>query len=137
MHYQIGTEDPGAPKTTQHTRDNQHGFVQHQVVAAASQSIASTKFKGKNSTTAKCTEDLIIGQFCRNQNNSHICLTDTREHLDPHGKKGYKCKEYSIRQKKTTAGAFVDGNNNVILGLSTMYRENEWDGVLANPNDMK
>eukprot|EP00957_Ditylum_brightwellii_P161145 12270037-Ditylum_brightwellii.AAC.1 len=22
MHYQIGTEDPGVPKTTQHTRDN-------------------------------------------------------------------------------------------------------------------
>jgi hypothetical protein len=31
----------------------------------------------------------------------------------------------------------VDGNNNVILGISSMIRENEWNTDLAELNDMQ
>eukprot|EP00957_Ditylum_brightwellii_P066959 5082460-Ditylum_brightwellii.AAC.1 len=63
--------------------------------------------------------------------------SDTRERVDPHGKREYKFKELSVLKKKAIAGAFVDGNKNVILGFPTIYRESDWDGVLANPNDMQ
>ena len=52
-------------------------------------------------------------------------------------KKEYKQKEFLVQRKKITAGAFMDGNNNVILGISSMIRENEWNAVFADSNDMQ
>jgi hypothetical protein len=42
-----------------------------------------------------------------------------------------------VQRKKIFAGAFMDGNNNVILGISSMIRENEWNAVFAESNDMQ
>eukprot|EP00957_Ditylum_brightwellii_P078743 5986878-Ditylum_brightwellii.AAC.1 len=63
--------------------------------------------------------------------------SDRREQLDPLGKKKFKYKELVVQQKKITARAFADGNSNVTLGISSMIRENKWDAVLAEPNDIK
>mmetsp|Transcript_13971 Transcript_13971/g.20950 ORF Transcript_13971/g.20950 Transcript_13971/m.20950 type:complete len:238 (+) Transcript_13971:1297-2010(+) len=63
--------------------------------------------------------------------------SDSREFLDTSGQKEFRQKEYEHNGKTATVGAYLDGNNNCTLGLSSVHCQNEWDIVFHNPRDSK